>query len=74
MRATLDRLGIAGNVLTDRLSRLVGEGILEREQYSERPARYETGSRPRVKLVAPDGSVVEYDDLELVPGPWAARV
>ncbi|HWE80153.1 MAG TPA: helix-turn-helix domain-containing protein [Gaiellaceae bacterium] len=36
-----ESLGIARNVLTDRLNRLVEEGILERERYSERPARYE---------------------------------
>lgn len=34
-------LGIARNVLTDRLNRLVDEGILERIRYSERPGRYE---------------------------------
>jgi DNA-binding HxlR family transcriptional regulator len=34
-------LGIARNVLTDRLNRLVEEGILERVLYSERPVRYE---------------------------------
>ena len=34
-------LGIARNVLTDRLTRLVEEGILERVRYSERPERYE---------------------------------
>src|SRR5437870_2691 len=36
-----DSLGIARNVLTDRLNRLVAEGILERVRYSERPERYE---------------------------------
>jgi DNA-binding HxlR family transcriptional regulator len=36
-----ESLGIARNVLTDRLSRLVEEGILERVRYSERPERYE---------------------------------
>lgn len=36
-----DNLGIARNVLTDRLNRLVDEGILERVRYSERPERYE---------------------------------
>ena len=36
-----ENLGIARNVLTDRLNRLVEEGILERVPYSERPARYE---------------------------------
>jgi DNA-binding HxlR family transcriptional regulator len=34
-------LGIARNVLTDRLATLVDEGILERRQYQERPPRYE---------------------------------
>ena len=34
-------LGIARNVLTDRLSTLVDEEILERRQYQERPPRYE---------------------------------
>jgi DNA-binding HxlR family transcriptional regulator len=36
-----ENLGIARNVLTDRLGRLVEEGILERVRYSERPERYE---------------------------------
>ena len=36
-----ESLGIARNVLTDRLDRLVDEGILERVRYSERPERYE---------------------------------
>src|SRR5215470_9491187 len=36
-----ESLGIARNVLTDRLNRLVDEGILERVPYSERPARHE---------------------------------
>jgi DNA-binding HxlR family transcriptional regulator len=34
-------LGVARNVLTARLDRLVDEDILERRPYSERPARYE---------------------------------
>src|SRR5215470_14714181 len=37
----LRSLGIASNVLTDRLTRLVGEGILERVRYSARPERFE---------------------------------
>jgi DNA-binding HxlR family transcriptional regulator len=36
-----ENLGIARNVLTDRLNRLVDEGILERVRYSERPERFE---------------------------------
>ena len=34
-------LGIGRNVLTERLGRLVDEGLLERRRYQERPARYE---------------------------------
>jgi DNA-binding HxlR family transcriptional regulator len=34
-------LGIARNVLTDRLGTLVDEEILERRQYQERPPRFE---------------------------------
>ena len=34
-------LGISRKVLTERLQWLVGHGVLERERYSERPARYE---------------------------------
>src|SRR5712692_2233716 len=35
------RLGVARNVLTQRLDRLVEQGILARRQYQDRPARYE---------------------------------
>jgi DNA-binding HxlR family transcriptional regulator len=34
-------LGVASNVLTDRLTRLVAEGLLDRVRYSERPERFE---------------------------------
>ncbi len=37
----LSGLGIARNILTTRLSRLVDEGILERVQYQDRPVRHE---------------------------------
>ncbi|GLF98786.1 winged helix-turn-helix transcriptional regulator [Streptomyces yaizuensis] len=37
----LGDLGIARNVLTDRLNRLVEYGILERVRYQDRPTRYE---------------------------------
>jgi len=35
------RLGIARNILADRLDGLVDEGILERRLYQDRPERYE---------------------------------
>jgi DNA-binding HxlR family transcriptional regulator len=34
-------LGIGRNVLTERLQRLVQEGVLERRKYQDRPARFE---------------------------------
>ena len=34
-------IGVARNILSDRLNRLVAEGILRRELYSEHPPRYE---------------------------------
>jgi DNA-binding HxlR family transcriptional regulator len=37
----LASLGIASNVLTDRLNRLVADGILDRVRYNERPERFE---------------------------------
>jgi DNA-binding HxlR family transcriptional regulator len=37
----LESLGVASNVLTDRLKRLVAEGIFERVPYSARPDRFE---------------------------------
>jgi DNA-binding HxlR family transcriptional regulator len=37
----LTSLGVASNVLTDRLNRLVADDILERARYSERPERFE---------------------------------
>src|ERR1700738_5168017 len=40
-------LGIARNVLSDRLNRLVEEGIFERVLYQERPARYEYRLTPK---------------------------
>lgn len=34
-------LGIADNILSARLKRLVEQGVLDKRQYQERPARYE---------------------------------
>lgn len=40
-------LGVARNVLADRLAHLVQEGILSRERYSERPERFEYRLTPK---------------------------
>jgi DNA-binding HxlR family transcriptional regulator len=42
-----ESLGIARNVLTDRLRTLVDEGVLERVRYSERPERFEYRLTPK---------------------------
>jgi DNA-binding HxlR family transcriptional regulator len=34
-------LGVARNILTDRLGKLVAHGVLERRRYEEHPPRYE---------------------------------
>jgi DNA-binding HxlR family transcriptional regulator len=34
-------LGVARNILTDRLQKLVAKGVLEKRQYEERPPRFE---------------------------------
>jgi DNA-binding HxlR family transcriptional regulator len=65
-----ESLGIARNVLTDRLGRLVTEGILERVRYSERPERYEyvlteKGKELRVALAA----LRQWGDAHLSPQP-----
>jgi DNA-binding HxlR family transcriptional regulator len=43
----LGSLGVASNVLTNRLNRLVAEGILERVRYRERPERFEYRLTPK---------------------------
>jgi DNA-binding HxlR family transcriptional regulator len=53
-----ESLGFACNVLTDRLNRLLEEGILERVPYNERPERFEyrltkKGRELQIALVGP---------------------
>ena len=40
-------LGIARNILTERLTKLVDHGVLEKRQYQDRPARYEYRLTPK---------------------------
>ena len=72
-----ESLGIARNVLTDRLNRLVEEGILERVRYSERPERYEyllTAERPPAgrrarRTAAVGGHLPQHDAAADPPAP-----
>jgi DNA-binding HxlR family transcriptional regulator len=47
-----ESLGIARNVLTERLNRLVEAGILDRVRYSERPERFEYRLTPKGRDLA----------------------
>lgn len=49
----LTRLGVARNVLTDRLNRLVDNGILERVAYQDRPLRHEYRLTTKGQELAP---------------------
>jgi DNA-binding HxlR family transcriptional regulator len=40
-------LGIARNILTDRLTKLVDHGVLEKRKYQDRPPRYEYRLTPK---------------------------
>lgn len=46
-------LGIARNVLTDRLNKLVDQGVLERRQYQEGPPRFEYRLTPKGRDLLP---------------------
>lgn len=46
-------LGVARNVLTDRLQRLCEEGLLERRLYQERPPRHEYASTEKARELLP---------------------
>ena len=66
----LASLGVASNVLADRLNRLVDVGILERVRYSERPERFEyrltdKGRELRLALLA----LMQWGDRHLSERP-----
>lgn len=46
-------LGIARNVLTDRLGRLVGDEVLEKRQYEDHPPRHEYRLTPKGRALLP---------------------
>jgi DNA-binding HxlR family transcriptional regulator len=65
-----ESLGIARNVLADRLNRLVEEGVLERVRYSERPPRseYRLTAKGR-ELEAALSALRGWGDKYASPGP-----
>jgi DNA-binding HxlR family transcriptional regulator len=65
-----ESLGIARNVLADRLQKLVEHGIFERVRYQERPDRYEylltpKGRELRLTLAA----LMQWGDTYISPTP-----
>ena len=61
-------LGVARNVLTDRLNRLVDEGILRRNLYQERPERFEYRlTRKGVELWPAMMTMMKWGDRYLYP-------
>jgi DNA-binding HxlR family transcriptional regulator len=65
------RLGLARNVLTERLQRLCDEGLLERHLYQERPARYEYAQTQKARDLFPVlAALVQWGDKYYAPnGP-----
>jgi DNA-binding HxlR family transcriptional regulator len=68
-----DALGVARNVLTDRLTRLCAEGVLRRVRYQERPDRFEYRlTRKGVELWPAVMSLLLWGDRHYAPaGPPA---
>ena len=64
-------LGVARNVLTDRLNHLVDAGVLERRQYQERPVRSEYRLTEMGKELQPAIlALMQWGDRHLAPnGP-----
>ena len=68
-------LGVARNVLTDRLGRLVDEGILRKVEYQDRPKRYEYRlTRKGVDLWPVIMSAMKWGDRYLYQGEAPVRV
>jgi DNA-binding HxlR family transcriptional regulator len=65
-----ESLGVARNVLTDRLTRLVLEGILERVRYQERPERFEYRLTEKGReLAVPLLALMQWGDRHLSEKP-----
>lgn len=71
----LGRLGIARNVLSDRLNRLVDNGVLERVAYQERPRRHEYQLTPKGRELTPVIlTLMEWGDRHLAGEAGPPRV
>ncbi len=66
----LSRLGIARNVLTDRLNTLVEHGILDRVAYQDRPVRHEYPLTDKGRELLPViVTLTEWGDRHISPTP-----
>jgi DNA-binding HxlR family transcriptional regulator len=64
-----EQLGVATNILSERLARLVDAGILERVKYEERPPRFEYRLSSRGAELVPLILVLKgWGDRHLQPG------
>ena len=65
-----ESLGIARNVLADRLTKLVEHGIFERVRYQERPERYEYRLTPKGRdLRLALAALMQWGDQYVSPTP-----
>ena len=65
-----DSLGIARNVLADRLQKLVDHGIFERVRYQERPERFEYRLTPKGRdLRLALAALMQWGDTYVSPAP-----
>ncbi len=65
-----ESLGVARNILAERLNRLVEEGILERSAYSERPPRFDYRLTEKGReLALPLLALMEWGDRHMSAKP-----
>ncbi len=68
-------VGVAPNILSDRLQTLVDQGLLERRLYAERPESYEYVPTPKGLVVNPGlAALLEWGDRHAVPPGGPPRV
>ena len=67
----LQRLGVARNVLAERLQRLCDEGLLERQLYQEHPPRFEYAQTQKARELWPAmAALISWGDKYYAPnGP-----
>jgi DNA-binding HxlR family transcriptional regulator len=68
-------LGIARNLLTDRLHKLVAHGVLEKQPYQEHPPRYEYRLTPKgIDLSPALVALMHWGDVWLTDGEPPVRL